>query len=64
VEDWWIDGFTELIVRAVRGENMFVHPRFPDSIPPPVAAVTEKALANEAAFESTLEKWLQQRPRR
>jgi hypothetical protein len=27
VEAWWIDGFTDLILRAVRGENMFVHAR-------------------------------------
>ena len=27
VEAWWIDGFTDLILRAVRGENLFVHPR-------------------------------------
>ncbi len=31
VEGWWIDGFTDLILRAVGGENMFVHPRLPDA---------------------------------
>jgi creatinine amidohydrolase len=61
VEEWWIDGFTELILRAVRGENLFVHPRFPETIPPPVAATAEKSLANEAAFEARLERWLAQR---
>ena len=64
VEAWWIAGFADLILRAVRGENMFGHPRFPETVPPPVAAVTEKALENEAAFEATLEKWLLQRQRR
>ena len=64
IEAWWIAGFADLILRAVRGENMFVHPRFPETVPAPVAAVFEKVSANEAAFEATLEKWLQQRPRR
>jgi creatinine amidohydrolase len=64
VEGWWIEGFADLILRAVRGENMFAHPRFPDTVPAPVAASAEKALANEAAFAATLEKWLLQRPRR
>jgi creatinine amidohydrolase len=64
VEAWWIAGFAELILRAVGGENMFRHPRFPEAIPAPAVGVTEKALANEAAFEATLETWLQQRQRR
>ena len=42
VEAWWIAGFAELILRAVRGENRFGHPRLPDAIPAPVVAVTEK----------------------
>ena len=58
VEEWWIGGFTALILRAVRGEDMFAHPRFPDMIPPPVAELTAKALANEATFEARLEAWL------
>ncbi len=58
IEEWWIDGFTALILRAIRGENMFVHPRFPATVPPAVAPVLDKALANEAAFESKLDKWL------
>ena len=61
VEDWWIGGFTEVMLRAVRGENMFAHPRFPDMIPPPVAEVIGKALANEATFEARLEAWLADR---
>ncbi|HEU4692020.1 MAG TPA: creatininase family protein [Vicinamibacterales bacterium] len=64
VEAWWIGGFAELIVRAVRGEDMFVHPRFPDVVPIEMAPIAEKALANEAAFEATLAKWLSQRRQR
>ena len=64
VEAWWVDGFTDLILRAVRGENMFVHARVPDTVPGAMAATLEKALANEAAFEATLEHWLAQRKKR
>jgi creatinine amidohydrolase len=63
-EAWWIDGFTDLILRAVRGENMFVHPRVPETAPPAVAPLLEKALANEAAFGVKLEYWLAQRRKR
>ena len=64
VEAWWIDGFTDLILRAVRGENMFLHARVPDAVPPAVAPVLEKALANETQFEARLENWLAQRRKR
>ena len=63
VEEYWIEGFTELILRAVRGENLFVHARVPDAIPPAAAPVLEKVLANEAEFETELEKWLAARKR-
>jgi creatinine amidohydrolase/Fe(II)-dependent formamide hydrolase-like protein len=48
IEEWWIDGFADLIVRAIRGENMFVHARVPETVPPPVAPTIDKALAEEA----------------
>jgi creatinine amidohydrolase len=64
VKAWWIDGFTDLILRAVRGENLFAHARVPDTVPPAVASMLEKALANEAAFEAKLEDWLAQRRKR
>jgi creatinine amidohydrolase len=64
VEAWWIDGATDLILRAVRGENMFAHARVPDTVPPPVAPMLEEALADEAAFQKTLEDWLAKRPPR
>ena len=53
IEGWWIDGFTDLILRAVGGENMFVHPRLPDAVPAAVAPTIEKQLANEAAFDAS-----------
>ena len=64
VEAWWIDGTTELMLRAVRGENLFGHPRLPDSVPPVIAPMLEKSLANEVAFEARLDGWLAQRRKR
>jgi creatinine amidohydrolase len=64
VEAWWIDGFTTLILRAVRGENLFTHARVPDTVPPAVAPNIEQALANERAFDGKLENWLAQRRKR
>jgi creatinine amidohydrolase len=61
VKEWWIDGFTELILRAVRGEDLLHQPRSPETIPPPVAAILDKALAAERAFEVKFENWLAQR---
>ena len=58
VEEWWIAGFTDLILRAVRGEKMSAARRVPDMVPAPVAPTLEKELANEAAFAAKLEAWL------
>jgi creatinine amidohydrolase len=60
LEEWWIDGLTNLMLRAVRGENMFVHARVPETVPATVAPILEKELANEAAFGAKLENWLVQ----
>jgi creatinine amidohydrolase len=60
LEGWWIDGLTDLMLRAVRGENMFVHARVPETVPATVAPILEKELANEAAFGAKLENWLVQ----
>jgi hypothetical protein len=64
VEAWWIDGATDLILRAIRGENLFVHARVPETVPPAIAPMLEKALADEAAFAARLEAWLAQRRKR
>jgi creatinine amidohydrolase/Fe(II)-dependent formamide hydrolase-like protein len=64
VKEWWIAGFTELILRAVRGENMADRARVPETVPPAVQPVLGKALANEATFGATLEAWLAQRGKR
>jgi creatinine amidohydrolase len=63
IKEWWIDGFTELILRAVRGEDLLHHPRLPETIPAAVAPTLDEALANEKAFELKFENWLA-RPRK
>jgi creatinine amidohydrolase/Fe(II)-dependent formamide hydrolase-like protein len=61
VEEWWIDGFTALILRAVRGENMRTRQRAPEALTPDLAPILEKGFAEESAFEAKLERWLAQR---
>jgi creatinine amidohydrolase len=61
--EWWVEGFTDLILRAVRGENMFGHPRVPAAVPPAVAATLEKTHMKEVAFEAELEQWMTRRGR-
>jgi creatinine amidohydrolase len=64
VEAWWIAGFSDLILRAVRGEDLSRAPRVPEIVPPEVAAILEKELANEAAFGAKLDEWLAARKKR
>lgn len=64
VESWWLNGFADLIVRAVRGENMFKHPRTPETIPAPIASVLDAELAEEQASQMKLEDWLARRRQR
>jgi hypothetical protein len=61
IKEWWIDGFTALILRAVRGEDLLHQPRLPETIPPAVAPTLDKALASERAFGVKFENWLGQR---
>jgi creatinine amidohydrolase len=63
VEAWWIEGMSEFILQAIRGEDLFARPGAPDTLPPPIAPVIESMLANEAAFGAALDAWLAQRRR-
>lgn len=58
VKGWWIDGFADLMLRSVRGENMRAHARVPETVPAEMAAVLAKLLADEAAYGAKLENWL------
>ncbi len=60
IEAWWVEGFADLMVRAVRGEDLRAHPRIPDALPadPSVREVFEHSLDNDRAFEQQLQNWL------
>jgi hypothetical protein len=64
VAGWWIDGFTDLILRAVRGENMFVHSAGSRDGAAARGPFLDKILANESAFDANLEEWRAQRRKR
>jgi creatinine amidohydrolase len=61
VEDWWVDGMSALILRAIKGENMLKAPRAHDRIDPTVAAILGPPLENERAFAAKLDAWLASR---
>ena len=63
IEAWWINGMTDVILRAVRGENMLQRPRHPDILLGDTAVVglIERSGQPEREFEQQLERWLTQR---
>jgi creatinine amidohydrolase len=63
VEAWWIQGLSDLILRAARGENFSNAPRFPEANHPALAGPLRKVLENERAFEVKLVEWLDRRRR-
>jgi creatinine amidohydrolase/Fe(II)-dependent formamide hydrolase-like protein len=63
VQSWWVNGFADLMVRTVRGEDMFKHPRTPDAIPAPVAPMLAIELAEEQAFQAKFDEWMARRRR-
>jgi creatinine amidohydrolase len=63
VEAWWVDGLSDLVLRAVRGENLLKAPRLPDGIDPAIATVLRNGLDDERAFELKLQEWLGRRRR-
>ena len=62
-ETWWVDGLSDLILRATGGENLPKAPRMPARLDPGRAGVFGKALENERAFEAKLHAWLAARRR-
>ena len=63
VEAWWVDGLSDLILRAARGENFSKAARFPEATHPALEGPIRKVLDNERAFESRLQQWLDRRRR-
>ena len=63
VEGWWISGMSNLILAAVRGENLRNRPRWPEQAEndPAYGEILEYALAPERAFDLQFERWLDQR---
>lgn len=61
IEAWWVDGLSELVLRAVKGEDLSKAPRAHDRIDPEVASIVGKALDHEQAFETRFEEWLSRR---
>lgn len=58
IETWWVDGLSEIVLRAASGENLLKAPRAPAELDPGRASVFDKALENERAFEAKLDAWL------
>jgi creatinine amidohydrolase len=58
IEAWWVDGLSELILRATAGENLLKAPRMPAALDSVRADVFARALENERAFEAKLDAWL------
>jgi len=58
IEAWWVDGMSEIILRATAGENLLKAPRMPADLDPGRAGVVAKALENERALEVKLAAWL------
>jgi creatinine amidohydrolase/Fe(II)-dependent formamide hydrolase-like protein len=56
----WVEGLSSFVVRAVKGENFFNHPRYPDQLmkDPAIIQIVKDSLAHEQAFEMKLEQWL------
>jgi creatinine amidohydrolase len=65
VEAWWVEGMTDLILRATRGEHLLGRPRWPEPLQssPDYVQLVDDILAPEREFERELARWLVQRER-
>ena len=66
IEEWWVEGMTDLILQAVRGENLFSRPRWPGPLQndPAYGQVVDDILAPEREFELKFERWLGERKKK
>jgi creatinine amidohydrolase len=58
-----VEVLADYILRAVRGENFFNRPRYPEQLPNNLsnAEINKKSLEREREFEAKLDQWLSQR---
>jgi len=63
VEAWWVEGMTDLILQAVRGENLFGRPRWPGPLlnDSAYAPILESVRTPEREFDLKFERWLSER---
>jgi creatinine amidohydrolase len=66
VEGWWVEGMTDLILQAVRGENLRTRARWPEPLQndPEQGPILEQILRPEREFEMKFERWLAERSNR
>ena len=66
VEGWWVEGMTDLILQAVRGENLLTRPRWPGPMEndPEYGQIVEQVLQPEREFTMKYERWLGERRNR
>ena len=64
VEQWWVQGLSDLILRAARGEDLSKAPRAPDRIDATLASILGPALEDEQAFEAAFQDWRSRHPPR
>lgn len=66
IEEWWINGIADLILRSVRGENLLGRPRWPGPLQndPAFAQVMDGILEPEREFELKLDRWLSERKKK
>ena len=66
VEGWWVEGMTDLILQAVRGENLRTRPRWPEPLQndPEDAQIVEQILKPEREFEMQLDRGVRERGNR
>ena len=58
-----MEGMTDLILQAVRGENLLTRPRWPEPLQndPEYGQIVEQVLQPEREFELKFERWLGER---